>query len=461
MTDAWLPPENPAPPDPDTNAEWDRQNEERRAVATWQQAAAALNGSRAPSVVREPRQAQPSTQSPVGLAEVLDAFAGWLSMPDPSPVEFALGAIAANLLPGDPPWALQVGPPAGGKTEVLNSAARLPYVFPAATITEPALLSGTPSRDRTKGAKGGLLREIGEFGIILCKDFGSVISMHREARAAVLAALREVYDGSWTRHVGTDGGRRLHWAGKVGFLGGCTPSIDSQHAVMGSMGERFVLFRLPAIGADEQARSALAHAGREAQMRAELSRAVCRLFEGLSIPSARPSMTTAEEDRLVALAMLAVRCRSAIERDKYTRDIELVPEAEAPGRLALVLAQLRAGLSVVRVASDEAWRVVAKVALDSMPAIRRKVLDALRHEEFLTTSDLATTVDYPTQTARRAAEDLDTHGVLHRESMGQGKADHWRCTDWTRQRFAAIGDVVETSAPGVERELTGDGSHGA
>ena len=30
------------------------------------------------------------------------------------------------------------------------------------------------------------------------QDFGSVLSMHREARAAVLAALREVYDGSWT-----------------------------------------------------------------------------------------------------------------------------------------------------------------------------------------------------------------------------------------------------------------------
>mgnify|MGYP003466777145 CR=1 FL=1 len=40
------------------------------------------------------------------------------------------------------------------------------------------------------------------------KDFGSILSMHRDARGAVLAALREIYDGSWSRSIGVDGGRR-------------------------------------------------------------------------------------------------------------------------------------------------------------------------------------------------------------------------------------------------------------
>jgi hypothetical protein len=39
------------------------------------------------------------------------------------------------------------------------------------------------------------------------KDFGSVLSMHPETKAETLAALREVYDGAWARHLGTDGGR--------------------------------------------------------------------------------------------------------------------------------------------------------------------------------------------------------------------------------------------------------------
>src|SRR5207247_1342013 len=135
-----------------------------------------------------------------------------------------------------------------------------------ATLSEAGLLSGTPKRERASDAKGGLLRAIGDRGIIACKDFGSVLNMGRDARAAVLAALREVFDGSWTRHVGTDGGKTLHWSGKVGLIAGCTQSIDRHHAVMGAMGERFVLFRLSEASGDEQARRALAQAGREGQM---------------------------------------------------------------------------------------------------------------------------------------------------------------------------------------------------
>ena len=88
----------------------------------------------------------------------------------------------------------------------------------AATITVAGLLSGTPKKQRDKGAQGGLLRQIGDFGFIVLKDFGSILSMHTETRAEVLAALREIYDGAWTRHVGSDGGRTLAWQGKVGLL---------------------------------------------------------------------------------------------------------------------------------------------------------------------------------------------------------------------------------------------------
>ena len=114
----------------------------------------------------------------------------------------------------DPTWMILVGAAGSGKTEMLSAAARLPGVHVVGSLTEAALLSGTPRKDTASGASGGLLREIGEHGILVLKDFGSILSMHREARGAVLAALREIYDGSWTRLVGVDGGRRLHWEGR-------------------------------------------------------------------------------------------------------------------------------------------------------------------------------------------------------------------------------------------------------
>ena len=74
--------------------------------------------------------------------------------------------------------------------------------------------------------------------------------MNYEARMALLAALREIYDGSWTRHVGVDGGKTL----KCAIIAGCTPRIDKEHAVMASMGERFVLFRFPEVESRETGR---------------------------------------------------------------------------------------------------------------------------------------------------------------------------------------------------------------
>jgi hypothetical protein len=296
------------------------------------------------------------------VAEVVSVFQRWLFLPDRGALLAVLGTVAANRLDGDPVWLLLVGPPGGGKSELLQAVSTLPNIHPAATLTEAALLSGTPKKEHVDGAKGGLLRAIGDFGIILAKDFGSVLSMNRDARAAVLAALREVYDGSWTRHVGTDGGRTLHWSGKVGLIAGCTPTIDRHHAVMGAMGERFVLFRLPEVDEGQQARQALAHAGREAQMRRELADAVSTLF---TRAHRNPRDLEADDvERLVALSTLTVRCRSSVERDGYSREIELIPESEAPTRLIVVLSRLLAGLDSINVEREEAWSVITKAALD-------------------------------------------------------------------------------------------------
>ena len=370
------------------------------------------------------------------LDDVLKVFREWLHLPDPGVVEVTLGAVAANRMQGDPVWLGLIGPPGSGKTETIGALSRLPDIHHAATLTEASLLSGTPKKD-AGDAKGGLLRSVGDFGILLVKDFTSVLAMNRDSRSQVLAALREIYDGSWTRHVGTDGGRTLSWSGKVGLIAGCTPAIDSHHAVVSSMGERMALFRLPPTDDDAQAERALEHVDSAPRMRAELAEVVESLFAGIEGWHLPPrALTSSERTRLIDLASLAVRCRSAVERDTYSREIQLVPEHEAPGRLVIVLARLLAGLELVGVDHPEAWRALTTVALSSMPAVRRMVLERLVEAEHArTTTSLATEVGYPTQTVRRTLEDLACHGVTVRTTGGKGKADLYATSDWTVARW--------------------------
>ena len=376
-------------------------------------------------------------QEPRELAEVLDRCRHWLFMPDTGPLEVVLGAIAANKLPGDPVWLLLVGTPGSGKTEVLNTIIEVSDVHQVAILTEASLLSGTPKRD-AKGAKGGLLREVGDFGILQVKDFGGLLSISRDARGPILAALREVYDGAWTRYVGSDGGRTLSWSGKCGLVGGATPSIDGFYAVMSILGERFSYYRLGEVPEANRAEKALIHSGHESEMRGELSEMVAGLLNNVDYTT-DIEFSAEERQKLVHLAIFTTRCRSAVERDSYVnREISLIPGVESPTRLVKVLAQLLKGLQVVGVAKGRAWQLVEKTALDSMPALRQKTVLAMIHLDYeIGTSDLAAQLGYPTNTTRRTLEDLACYGIVERDVGGAGKADLWRASDWTRNEFEA------------------------
>ena len=61
-------------------------------------------------------------------------------------------------------------------------------------------------------------------------------------------------DGSWDRPVGADGGKTLHWDGKLGMVAGVTTAVDRHHAVMDSLGSRFALYRSEVDERAEQAR---------------------------------------------------------------------------------------------------------------------------------------------------------------------------------------------------------------
>lgn len=265
-----------------------------------------------------------------------------------------------------------------------------------------------------------------------------MLSMHREARASTLAALREIYDGSWTRHVGIDGGKSLEWHGRIGLIAGCTPTIDSHHSVTASLGERFLSVRLRDAGTVMHAKTALAHAGRETTMREEMTAAVRAFFAGLDVSRTTPGVSDEERDALVQLSALVCRCRAPVERDAFRREIELLPGPESPTRLAVSLLRLFGGLVAMQTPRERAWRVIRRVALDSMPALRRAVLETLAPPGEWSVTDVAAQIGYPTITTRRTLEDLAAYELIHRKSGGSGKTDRWTLGDPERELLATL-----------------------
>ena len=207
-------------------------------------------------------------------------FARWLGVEyDLDALDCVLATASVKHLTGDPAWLLVISGSGNAKTETVN--ALIEHAIITSTITsEGALLSAASSKDKAPDATGRLLRRLGPNGTLVIKDFTSILSMNRDSRAAVLAALREVYDGRWERNVGTDGGRTLTWNRTGGVLiGAVTTAYDAAHSVIAAMGDRFTLVRMDSTeGRLAAGRQALANVGREVEMRAELTAAVDGLF---------------------------------------------------------------------------------------------------------------------------------------------------------------------------------------
>jgi hypothetical protein len=359
------------------------------------------------------------------IDDVIEVFERWLILKDRTSVYAVLGAVAANLLPGgDPVWLGIIGPPSSGKTEMLVSLSRLPFVVHGSALTPASFLSATPKKDQDKEATGGLLRQIGAFGIIVLKDFTTMLSLRPEANAEVFAVLREVFDGRYTRHVATDGGRTLSWQGKAGLVFAATNDFDRHHAAITAMGDRSLLIRLAPL--KDQYKRALEHTGEATQqMRNELAGAVARLFEAVKNNKPR-RLILKEEERIGRLVELAVLLRATVDRDRYTREIQVVHGAEGTARLFLCLERLLAGLDTLGVDRETALMVVERVAMDSVPPIRRRAYEYLTGVALqVETADVAVWLGRRTNTVRRHLEDLAAYGLIKLVPGGNGEADQW------------------------------------
>ena len=395
----------------------------------------------------EARTEQPAPRT---IAEVRAIFRRWLGDDyDLMTLDATLAVAAAERLPGDPAWLLIISGPGNAKTETVQALSNLDKCLIASTIaSEGALLSATPKKQKVKDATGGLLRKIGKRGILVVKDFTSILSADRNTRGPVLAALREVYDGHWSRNVGTDGGRTLEWRGRIVVVGACTTAWDQAHSVVGVMGDRFVTIRSNSHdGRIAGGMRAVLNTGEERAMRAEMAAAVAGLI-GTVDPNRIYQLSETDVITIVNAANLTTLARTGVETD-YRGDVIDAHAPEMPTRLAKQLVQVMRGAVAIGIDPQEALRLALRCARDSMPQLRLIVLcDLARHPDSKVI-EIRRRVQRPRLTVDRTLQGLHALGLLEcREE------EEMRVTRTVQVRFYSL-------APGINPEVLGvDSSQG-
>jgi hypothetical protein len=349
---------------------------------------------------------------PHTLDDVHIVFRKWFGKGyDIDTIDAVLSAAAADKLAGDPLWLLIISGPGNAKTETVQSLSGAGAVAVSTISSEGALLSGSPRNQQSKNATGGLLRKIGDHGLLVLKDVTSILSADRNVRAGVLAALREIYDGKWTRTVGVDGGRILTWSGRLTVVGACTTAWDSAHGVISIMGDRFVLIRSDSrTGREEAGRQAIRNTGQEQTMRAELAAAVGGLVSRIDT-TAPYGLEDSEVGQLIKAANIVTHARTAVERD-YKGDILDAHSPEMPTRFIKQLTQLVRGGLALGMRRAAVLRLALRCARDSFPPLRSEILLDLARNPVSRPADVSKRIIKPYRTVRRELEALHTLGLL-------------------------------------------------
>jgi hypothetical protein len=360
------------------------------------------------------------------LASVLERH---FYKPDLQAVRIVLGAIKAHYLRiGDPVWLFVVAPPGTGKTTIsIMGASGLREVTMLSDFTENTFLSGFYMQK-----EAGLLERLGKTkvigklysttgdGIFLAKDFTTVLSMHREKRAKILAQLREIHDGLFKRDFGT--GETKVWKGKVTIVAAVTPVLDRHYSIFSTLGERFLQVRWHRPDSEEAGQWAIRQQGHEQNIQHDCSTAIQELFRS-SLPTL-PGLPQEAERRLAAVAELTALGRTHVYRASYgNREIEYIPEPEANTRIAKGLAAVTRGIAALNryeEVSDSDMADAKRVAFDCIPDPRRKLLvAAIDGEE-------PGLVGMPRTVRDRALEELQGLGLL--QQPHSLNLEHWVLT---------------------------------
>ena len=346
-------------------------------------------------------------------------------------IDFVWGVIFANRLDTKPIWAYLIGPSSAGKTTILDPLGGHESIYTTDTLTKASLLPGIgigrPTDKTARMAVKNSLLNQADGKILIVKDLSPLLTEDYKELKSILGILRSAYDGTFAKNFGNIGQIKINC--RFGLIAAVTDAIDNHLIVDAELGQRFIGYRMPAIGIKEE--RAICDAilnNKESELNGALHEAA---YEMLDREPKEPGITKRQADVIMYAAEVVALARTAITRDKYTHDAD-VSRPERTARLYSQLISLAKGVAMARghrIVMGEDVVFVRHIAAHTLSLKMLRLLNMFLEKDGLTADDLVKRFSWCKRTCDERLDNLRLAGICETQQIaGRSGRDE---TMWT------------------------------
>lgn len=293
----------------------------------------------------------------------------------------------------EPVWLLDVGPPSGGKTHTVLPLKGDPVTVFVDTLTPEAFVSGYRADDGARATH--LLSEVNHKRLVV-KDLTTLFSLRGDKIKKILGDMQSIFDGEFAKSVGTSTDPTtsiIQCPSKFSFIGCITRQAFERHQrYLSIIGSRFLVFRLPRLTPEEEARGFERAAGRRQGAGRELRKLIHAHIRAVGNGAQAVTILPEQDQILQQASRLIARGRTPAMWDVtydpddgdglgHVKKERTLGEPEAPFRVYKQLRTLLRAIAALRgrdCPTKDDMAAVLHVARSTVLAARAEVLDCLR-----------------------------------------------------------------------------------
>ena len=411
----------------------------------------------APQPRPRPTLTLPTVTDPGDMSTIRHTLGQLVSSPKAGDMlEAAMASVMDAFLrdSSEPDWTLLVGPPSSGKTEVIRAVKGRRTRSMDVAASSKSFLSGMKEKSGGRAASA-----VDEFAnkCVLIKDLTAMLSEHPDSAKAILGVLTNLYDGEFSKAVGTMAQGEsafLESAARFSLVAAVTPETWAQHSRMvEKMGARLLVYVAPALTPTEVAegyaltKQSAHRPGLRDLLRAHVGARIERAAAvgEVAIPADVDKwLQTGAE--FIAAGRTPIRSESIPHEDGRRRYEESVGETEAPFRVYQQLGNKLRNLCRINgrnTPTSHEQRILLHLILSSITLDRAQVMLAVWGRPTFEIKHVIAAARLTYESARYRLQTMKDVGLLVHEAEA-GKAASWRLAPRFSCLLSGVGQDCQT-----------------